>query len=42
MQDGELGLPNVRRLTGKAVEEDTAERVDVGAAVERLTLDLLG
>ena len=34
LEDGELGLPRVRRLAGEAVEEDTAERVDVRAAVE--------
>src|SRR5712691_8497155 len=42
VKDGEVGLPRVRRPAGEAVEDDTAERVDVRAAVERPALYLLG
>jgi hypothetical protein len=42
VEDAQVGLSHVRRLPGQAVEEDTAERVDVDPAVERPALDLLG
>ena len=41
LHDRELGLPRVRRAAGEAVEEHTAEGVDVRAAVELLAQDLL-
>ena len=40
--DRELALAVERPLPGKALVEDAAERVDVGAAVDRAALDLLG
>jgi len=40
--DRQLALPVERPLTGQAFEEDAAERVLVGAAVDRPALDLFG
>ena len=42
LQHCDLAIARVRRLTRQAVVQDAAERVDVGAAVERLAPDLLG
>ena len=39
---GELGVATERRPAGEREEEHAAERVDVGATVERPALDLLG
>ena len=40
--DRQLALALERPRAGEALEEDAAERVDVGAAVDRAALDLLG
>ncbi len=40
-EDRHRAVPAERRLTRQALEEDAAERVDVGAEVERPSLDLL-
>src|SRR5206468_9504468 len=42
LQDEEVALANERRMPGQAMEEDAAERVDVGASVDRQALNLLG
>ena len=40
--DREVGLPLERTRPGEALIEHAAERIDIGAAVERATRDLLG
>jgi hypothetical protein len=42
VEDGDLAVALERKLPGEALIEDAAERVDVGPAVERAALDLLG
>ena len=39
--DGELAVAFERTFSGQAFEEDTAERVDVGTAVDPAAFDLL-
>ena len=39
--DGQLAVTLERPLTGQALEEDAAERVDVCTTVDRAALDLL-
>ena len=41
LEHEEVALAGERGATGEAVEEDTAERVDVGTPVDRKALDLL-
>ena len=41
-QERDVGRARERRLPGQALVEDAAERVDVGALVERVAGDLLG
>jgi hypothetical protein len=42
VHDGQLALALERARPGEALVEDAAERVDVGATVDRGTFDLLG
>ncbi len=42
LEHGELGVPCEGRPAGEAVEDHAAERVDVGARVDRASFDLLG
>src|SRR5262245_60947372 len=41
-QHGQIGVPAEGHRAGQALVEQAAERVHIGAAVDRLALDLLG